>query len=90
MAICPSSLPPLRAQWLFALLSRLEKPLLPDIAATLRALHRHCAHARNLLGSAEEAALPALDVLLAVAGGYFGQDEVLCKWLGVEDFHELM
>lgn len=87
----PRDLSAERAAWLFALCARLEKPLLPGVAAALRALLRHCSDARDALQPAERpGALPRLNLLVAVAGGYFGQDELLCKRMGVPDFQELL
>ena len=60
---------------------RVEKPLTADVEATLRALLRHASALRlsEALGaSAAHPSLPRLNVLVAIAGGYFGQDETLC------------
>lgn len=89
LAKTPAAIAPGRAQLLYSLAARLEKPLLPDVSACLRALLRHCVEARRQLGNERDPMLPHLNVLLAVTGGYFGQDELLCKQLGV-DFHELL
>ncbi|GBF92079.1 hypothetical protein Rsub_04426 [Raphidocelis subcapitata] len=75
----PPSLPLARAQWLFALAARLEKPLTADAAASFRALLRRCAALRAGVGGADDPALPRLNVLIAVAGAYFGQDEGLVQ-----------
>lgn len=67
-------LPLARAQWLFALAARLEKPLHAEHAAAFRGVLRHCAALRAGCGSADDPLLPQLNVLMAVAGTYFGQD----------------
>eukprot|EP00877_Chromochloris_zofingiensis_P010370 jgi/Chrzof1/5587/Cz16g08080.t1 len=82
----PNNLPLLRGKWLFALAARLEKPLQPDVSAALRSLLRYCAKLRCQLSEASDPLLPQLNVLMTVAGAYFGQDEELCK---VVDSHEL-
>lgn len=83
----PDSLPLLRAQWLFALAARLEKPCTPDVAAGFRALLRHCCRLRAGLTNVADPLLPALNVLIVVAGAYFAQDEQLCS---VVDAAELL
>ncbi len=80
---------PLRGQWLFALAARLDKPLLPDTLAALRALLRHCARLRaDLTEGVGSSQLPLLSVLIGAAGAYYGQDEQLCK-LASPDFQAL-
>ncbi|GIL82412.1 hypothetical protein Vretimale_11850 [Volvox reticuliferus] len=73
-----SSLSYIRSQWLFALAAVLERPVPPDVAAAMRDLVRRCSAWRADLKHPEDPVLPRLNVLLAVAGGYFGQDELLC------------
>jgi hypothetical protein len=73
----PAALPLARAQWLFALAARLEKPLHADAAAACRGLLRHCAALRAAAVGAGDPLLPRLNVMIAVAGAYFGQDERL-------------
>ncbi len=68
----------LRSQWLFALAAALERPVPPDVSAALRSLVRQCTAWRAALAGPEDPSLPRLNILLAVAGGYFGQDEELC------------
>ncbi|EFJ40264.1 hypothetical protein VOLCADRAFT_99965 [Volvox carteri f. nagariensis] len=67
----------IRSQWLFALAAVLERPVPPDVAAALRELVRRCSAWRATLEHPDDPVLPRLNVLLAVAGGYFGQDEHL-------------
>jgi survival of motor neuron protein-interacting protein 1 len=75
----PPSLPLARAQWLFALAARLEKPLHADLAAAFRGLLRHCAALRAGLGGGGDPLLARLNVLIVVAGAYFGQDERMSR-----------
>lgn len=64
-------------QWIYALAAVLEKPLAMGTAAALRDLLRYCAEQRPQL--AEEQA--RLQLLVALAGGYFRQDEGLAARL---------
>ena len=75
----PPSLPLPRAQWLFALAARLDKPLRADAAACFRGVLRRCAALRAGVGDRGDPLLPRLNVLIAVAGAYFGQDEGLVR-----------
>lgn len=76
--LCPSSLPLRRAQWLFALAARLEKPCHSEVAAGFRAVLRHCCKLRSMVDAASDPLLPKLNVLIVMAGAYFAQDEQLC------------
>lgn len=67
----------MRSQWLFALSAVLQRPLAPDVSAAYRTLVRRCAAWRAGLPGRGDPSLPRLNVLMAIAGGYFGQDEVL-------------
>ena len=73
-------------RWLFALMARLEREVSADAAATLRALVRACAVRRadpslraalDASGGATRAEAlrraATLNVLVAIAGGFFGQ-----------------
>lgn len=44
---------------------------------SLRALLRHCAALRAALPSAQDPLLPSLNILIAITGAFFGQDETL-------------
>lgn len=76
---CPDSLPLRRAQWLFALAARLEKPCYPEVGAAFRGLLRHCCRLRAGVVGASDPLLPKLNVFIVMAGCYFGQDEHLCS-----------
>jgi survival of motor neuron protein-interacting protein 1 len=66
-----------RSRWLFALAARLEKPIHADVGASFRSLYKRCVGWRARLSSAHDPLLPILNVLVAVAGAYFKQDELL-------------
>ncbi|CAD7702208.1 unnamed protein product [Ostreobium quekettii] len=78
----------LRALWLYALLAKIHTPLHPEVLAAVRALFRHCAERRVCVadGSQEERdMLPRLNLLIAVSGLYFGQDEEMAGVVDVEN-----
>lgn len=62
--------------WLFALLTCLEKPLLPEAHALLRQLARACAALRASLDSLEDERLSALNLLICLVARYFGQTDL--------------
>lgn len=64
----------IRAAWFFALAARVDVPLDADTSAAMRAAARGLAAARAGTTSARDPILPDLQVCLAIAGGYFGQD----------------
>ncbi len=72
-----SSISLARSRWLFALAARLETPVHADTAAAFRSMHRRCVTWRAAVSSPQEPALPLLNVLIAVGGAYFKQDEGL-------------
>lgn len=79
-ALAPlAALPFPRGAWLFALAARIEKPLHADAGAAFRALLRKCATLRTSASGPADPALPQLNVLIAIAGAYFGQDENLSR-----------
>lgn len=81
-----SCLTPADAAALYALAARVERPLAADTAALFRALLRCCAAARAALpGGPRDPLLPHLNVLTAIAGAYFGQDEELAGLWEEED-----
>lgn len=71
-----SSLSKDRAVWLFALFAVLDKPLDADTSASVRALLRKCASLRAIRTKDDED-LPMLNILITIAGKYFGQAEDL-------------
>ena len=52
---------------------------------TCRSLLRKCCELRNTLPGRHDPLLPVLNVLIAISGGYFGQDEILSKVLASDD-----
>ncbi|KAI7839292.1 hypothetical protein COHA_006990 [Chlorella ohadii] len=70
-------LDPAAAALLYALSARIEKPLHAGTCALYRQLLRLCASQRAALASAADPALPHLNIMIVVAGAYFGQDEEL-------------
>lgn len=73
------ALTPLRCQWLFALASKLEKPIHGETAASFRSMLRHFASWRSTVTSQDDAMLPYMNVMISIAGAYFGQDEQLAR-----------
>lgn len=74
-------LTPARATWLFALMARVDQPLDDDTGAALRHLVRVCGSRRAEARGRRDPMLPHLAVLMAVAGGFFGQEDpaILCR-----------
>ncbi|RLN50003.1 hypothetical protein BBJ28_00022584 [Nothophytophthora sp. Chile5] len=62
-----------RAVWIYALLARLDKPVHAGVAATIRQLLRRCWTLRCELEAPSEQQLKALNVLVVIAGDFFGQ-----------------
>jgi len=69
------SMTPHRAMWLYALLVRLEKPLDPDIAASLRSLLRRLSHFRSKLVDLKDPLLPTFNILITIVAKYFNQQD---------------
>lgn len=76
-----SGLPSAASEWIYALLTRVEKPLHRDVVAALRQLFRKCCKLRaGLIDENNEAfddSLASLNLLIAITGNYFGQNETL-------------
>lgn len=67
-----------RAVWIYALLARLDKPVHAGVAATIRQLLRRCWQMRNALQeTVEPQALRSLNILICIAGDFFGQFDEL-------------
>ncbi|GLJ04941.1 hypothetical protein SUGI_0007470 [Cryptomeria japonica] len=71
-----SSLSKDRAVWLFALCAVLDKPLDAETCASVRSLLRKCASLRASK-TKDDGELPMLNILITIAGKYFGQAEDL-------------
>lgn len=65
------------SRWLYAIMARLQRPLTQGAMGALRAMLRHCASLRAAATSAEDPSLPSLNILIAITGAFFGQDETL-------------
>ncbi|XP_078595914.1 gem-associated protein 2-like [Branchiostoma floridae x Branchiostoma japonicum] len=66
----------IQAQWLYALMVCLEKPLYPDTAASLRTLSRCCSAIRATLDSKEDDRLAPLNLLICLVSRYFDQGDL--------------
>ncbi|KAG7383274.1 gem (nuclear organelle) associated protein 2 [Phytophthora boehmeriae] len=62
-----------RAVWIYALLARLDKPVHASVAATIRQILRSCWTMRCELETPSETQLMALNILIVIAGDFFGQ-----------------
>ena len=69
---------------IYALSARIELPLHGDTAAAYRALLRKCKEWRAKSEASTDPLLPHLNVLIALAGGFFRQDEELSALWGDE------
>lgn len=67
-----------RALWLYALLAHTEKPVHRDVEAVIRRLVLRLVALRSALPSLDDPQLPLLQILLVVAGRYFGQVAARC------------
>jgi len=65
-----------RGQWLYALLIKLEKPLIPEVCSLLRNLARICTTARANVKSPEDQLVPQLNLLICLVGRYFDQSDL--------------
>lgn len=70
---------PLTCQWLFALSAKLDKPVHAETAAAFRSMLRRFAAWRARAGGPGERMLPHWNVMIAIAGAYYGQDEALSR-----------
>ena len=67
----------LSIRWLYALLAQVEKPIMLESSSQLSRLLRHCIRLRRQILDTNSADLLPLHMLIALAGGYFGQDGAL-------------
>lgn len=65
-----------RAVWIYTLLACLEKPLGSETAALVREVLRRCCAQRAELESSQDESLPALNVIVVIAGTFFQQAEM--------------
>ena len=61
-----------RTFWIYALLSRIEKPLHKDAVFLIRKLYKNCSKLRSLIKE-DDVSLPDLNLLITITGIYFGQ-----------------
>jgi len=66
-----------RAHWIYALLVRLEKPLLPETSSKLRELILFCCKERSQIPPNDKTnpLLPSLNILITIIDKYFGQGD---------------
>jgi survival of motor neuron protein-interacting protein 1 len=62
-----------RSVWIYALLARLDKPVHANVAATIRQILRRCWTMRCELEAPSEMQLKSLNILIVIAGDFFGQ-----------------
>lgn len=67
------------ASLVYALSARIEKPLHSDSCAAYRSLLKKCCEWRASITDDHDESLPHLNILITIAGAYFGQDEELAK-----------
>ena len=90
-----------RCYWLYALLSRIHRPLHDSSAAILRSLFKHCSHLRASYAKkwsamsgegqkqlADSGILSRLNLLIVLSGVYFGQDEKMCGIVELEELQD--
>ena len=66
----------LQGQWIYALLTAVEKPLLPDTTYSLRRLARLCAKQKEHLTSEQTDEMAALYLIIVLVMRYFGQSDL--------------
>lgn len=65
-----------QGQWLYALLSCLEKPLTPETSSSIRHIAKMCAQIRAELDSVNHPDLPQLNVIICIIARYFNQEDL--------------
>lgn len=62
--------------WIYALLARIHKPLVPETTALMHTLLHFCFRKRVEIDESKVGeTLPILNILIVILGVYFGQDE---------------
>lgn len=65
-----------RAVWLYGLLARIHKPVVPETTSSMHTLLQFCFKKRVEIDENEVCeVLPILNILVLILGVYFGQDE---------------
>ena len=67
----------LSVRWLYALMAQIEKPIALESSSQLSKLLRHCIKVRRQIKDDNNIRLLSLHMLIALSGGYFGQDGTL-------------
>ena len=67
----------LSMRWLYALMAQIEKPIALESSSQLSKLLRHCIKVRRQISDDNDIRLLSLHMLIALTGGYFGQDGTL-------------
>ncbi|KAL3156933.1 hypothetical protein ABBQ38_001195 [Trebouxia sp. C0009 RCD-2024] len=76
-AVMSASIPELSMRWLYALMAQVEKPVTIESSSQLSKLLRHCMAVRKTISDDNDMRLLSIHMLIALAGGYFGQDGTL-------------
>ena len=72
-------MPPEMGPWIYALLARLEKPLHPDMVATIRSLAFECSRQRAKIISGDRSDLSMvtpLTLFICIVAKYFSQADI--------------
>ena len=80
-AVTSASIPELSMRWLYALMAQVEKPVTIESSSQLSKLLRHCMAVRKTISDDNDARLLSIHMLIALAGGYFGQDGTLAAYM---------
>lgn len=73
-AVSKGTFDELSIRWLYALLAQIDKPVTQESSSQLSKLLRHCIKLRQQVTDTNSVGLLPLHMLIALAGGYFGQD----------------
>lgn len=76
-AVTSADVSELSMRWLYALMAQIEKPIALESSSQLSKLLRHCVGVRKTIKDDNDARLLSIHMLIALAGGYFGQDGTL-------------
>lgn len=78
-AVAAANISDLSMRWLYALTAQIEKPIASESSSQLSKLQRHCVGVRKAIKDDNDARLLSIHMLIALAGGYFGQDGTLAS-----------
>ncbi|KAA6423316.1 MAG: gem-associated 2 [Trebouxia sp. A1-2] len=76
-ALASPDITDLSMRWLYALMAQIGKPIALESSSQLSKLLRHCIKARRQISDDNDIRLLSLHMLIALSGGYFGQDGTL-------------